>query len=430
MINEIQADYLRDKYLYQKEVLSFNMEYILMHKNTAVVDLTIDTTTAVISSVGGAYDIAHTPVGITVNKGEIDRGTLNKWWTGRAIPASRMGIKTALDSLGIDSTIKLLDKAYGLSLSDHYWIKPKDSPLTWADVNFFDNDFSDDVGDILFGEQRDSEAVSLISPDNTSDGWLKKKWKIIDGKRCLLKSGSGAIQQEPYNEVIASIICDRLGIDHIPYHLVVENEYPYSVCDNFVTKDTELISAWYILQTEKKPNHISVYQHYLDRTKALGIPNVEDALNKMIVLDYIIGNEDRHLNNFGVLRNAETLEYIGPAPIFDSGTSLWFDKPLTMINRGAKIKSKPFKSSHEEQIKLVTSFDFFEPTALLGIEDEIREITKGSIFVEESRVNVLCKGIMGRIESLTDLILSHTRTDDISEDVVENIAYSGEDLDR
>ena len=406
------------------------MEYTLMHKNIAVANLTIDAATAVISSIGEVRNIEHTPVGVAVSKGNIDRGTLNKWWTGRAIPASRMGIKVALESLGVDSTIKLLDKAYGLSLSDHYWVKPKDSPLTWADVNFFDNDFSDDVGDILFGEQRDSETVSLISPDNTSDGWLKKKWKIIDGKRCLLKSGSGAIQQEPYNEVIASIICDRLGIDHIPYYLIVQDDYPYSVCENFVTKDTELVSAWSIYQTVKKPNHISVYQHYLDCCVALGIPNMVDALNKMIVLDYIIGNEDRHLNNLGVLRNAETLEYIGPAPIFDNGTSLWFDKPIAMIKKGDKIKSKPFKNSHDEQIKLVTSFDFFTPSALIGIDDEIKEITKNSVFVEENRAAMICKGIMRRIDSLTDLILSHSRTDDISADVAQNIAYSGENIER
>ncbi len=34
----------------------------------------------------------------------------------------------------------------------------------------------------------------------------------------------------------------------------------------------------------------------------------------MIVLDYLIANEDRHLNNFGVIRNAETLEWLGFAP--------------------------------------------------------------------------------------------------------------------
>ncbi len=50
--------------------------------------------------------------------------------------------------------------------------------------------------------------------------------------------------------------------------------------------------------------------------------------------------------------------------------------------------------------------------------------------MEESRVNMICKGIMGRIESLTDLILSHTRADDISADIAEDVAYSGEDIER
>ena len=28
-----------------------------------------------------------------------------------------------------------------------------------------------------------------MSPDNTTDGWLKKRWTVMDGKRCLLKGG-------------------------------------------------------------------------------------------------------------------------------------------------------------------------------------------------------------------------------------------------
>ena len=31
----------------------------------------------------------------------------------------------------------------------------------------------------------------------------------------------------------------------------------------------------------------------------------------MLVLDYIISNEDRHCNNFGFIRNAESLEWLG-----------------------------------------------------------------------------------------------------------------------
>lgn len=112
------------------------------------------------------------------------------------------------------------------------------------------------MGNILFGKVSSGEMIlndeiSLMSPDNTSDGWLKKKWKIINGKRCLIKGGSGAIQQEPYNEVIASKIMERLDIPHVKYSLIMEEEYPYSICEDFITPQTELISAWYVMQTEK-----------------------------------------------------------------------------------------------------------------------------------------------------------------------------------
>lgn len=40
------------------------------------------------------------------------------------------------------------------------------------------------------------------------------------------------------------------------------------------------------------------------------------------MLDYIILNEDRHLNNFGVIRDVETLEWKRICPIFDTGRSM------------------------------------------------------------------------------------------------------------
>ncbi len=42
----------------------------------------------------------------------------------------------------------------------------------------------------------------------------------------------------------------------------------------------------------------------------------------MFILDYLILNEDRHLNNFGIIRNVNNLNWIDIAPIFDNGQSL------------------------------------------------------------------------------------------------------------
>ena len=135
---------------------------------------------------------------------------------------------------------------------------------------------------------------------------------------------------------------------------------PYSVCEDFVTADTELISAWRIMQTQKKDNSKSVYRHFVDCCQTLGAPDVVPALDKMIVLDYLIANEDRHLNNFGLLRNAETLECLGFAPVFDSGSSLGYDKLNAEIRANKNITCKPFKKRHEDQLKLVSDFGWIK----------------------------------------------------------------------
>ena len=410
-------------------------KYILMHKDIPVAFLEIDEASGVISVIGEVYAEKHIPLGITVKRGKIKRSELNDWWRGRAIPASRSGIKTVLEDLQIATTQRLLEKCLGLSLSDQYWICPQSKNLKWSEINFFENNFSDDMGNILFGKVSSGEMIlndeiSLMSPDNTSDGWLKKKWKIINGKRCLIKGGSGAIQQEPYNEVIASKIMERLDIPHVKYSLIMEEEYPYSICEDFITPQTELISAWYVMQTEKKPNHISVYQHYVNCCEKLGIPKIKESLDKMMVVDYLIANEDRHQNNFGVIRNAESLNFIGAAPLFDSGTSLWFDKPTPMIGRTAKLQCKPFKNTHEEQIKIVSSFEWLDISKLNGIEEEFRELVRDSIFIDNIRCDAICKAMKERVNSLKKVIDNSGNKEyysvaDVKGDVRKDISYSG-----
>lgn len=190
----------------------------------------------------------HLPIGVAYKNYVIDKVALTSWWRRRAIPASRDGLRQALEEMGIALPEILLEKCWGLSLSDQYWICPKGSDLRWEDVNFFDNPFSEDVGNILLGIAGSSASLSLVSPDNSSDGWLKKKWSIIDGKRCLLKSGGHSFLQEPYNEVIAASIMKRLQIPHVEYSVTEHKQKQYSVCEDFITEDTDLISAQHLIK--------------------------------------------------------------------------------------------------------------------------------------------------------------------------------------
>ena len=223
---------------------------------------------------------------------------------------------------------------------------------------------------------------------------------------------------------------ERLDIPHVKYSLIMEEEYPYSICEDFITPQTELISAWYVMQTEKKPNHISVYQHYVNCCEKLGIPKIKESLDQMMVVDYLIANEDRHQNNFGVIRDVKKLNFIGAAPLFDSGTSLWFDKPTPMIGRTAKLQCKPFKNTHEEQIKLVSSFEWLDISKLNGIEEEFRELVRASIFIDNIRCDAICKAMKERVNSLKKVIDNSGNKEyysvaDVKGDVKKDISYSG-----
>ena len=404
------------------------MKYTLMHKRIEVAQLDLDEATGIIRKIGEVYAQEHLPVGVAIQKGIADRTALNEWWTDRSIPASRSGIRDALETLNLTDTKMLLTRCFGLSLSDQYWIKPENSDLTWDRINFFENPFSDDIGDILFGKREKNGEFDFSSPDNTSDGCLKKCWKIIDGKRCLVKAGSNPFQQQPLNEVIASKIMERLNIPHVSYSVVWSEGLPYSICEDFVSPETDLVSAWRVMQTIKKDNSTSAYRHYVNCCEELGVNDIIHALDQMIVLDYIIANEDRHLNNFGLLRNAETLEWLGAAPIFDSGTSLGYDKLAGQIRPGINLICKPFKKHHEEQLKLVSSFDWIDFEKLNGIGDEINSVFSSSgaeNYLDDARIKAITDSVQKRIDVLYGMAMKMREKiafDDINDDVTENIA--------
>lgn len=93
----------------------------------------------------------------------------------------------------------------------------------------------------------------------------------------------------------------------------------------------------------------------------------------MITLDYVIANDDRHLNNFGLLRDAETLEWLGPAPLYDCGSSLGNGLLTSEFPTMAGKRCKPFKGAFEEQIRLVRDFDV---SRLDGVLDALLDVER------------------------------------------------------
>ena len=386
-----------------------NSVYCLFHKNIPVLHFRLNDSNFL--EIIDILNKEHCPIGVfrDYQKGVSINELFRSWWKGRSIPSSRQGLKEALESLGNLTTDDLITRAYGLSLSDTYWAKPINADIKWDEINFYENSFSEDVGKALFGnlDFQNISNISFISPDNTSDGWLQKKWIIDNGKRVLIKGGSGTEQQEPFNEVLASEICRRLNIPHVEYKIVERNHKYYSACKDFADSNTEFVSALYVYNSLPISNNESVFQHILNCCEKLGMNRneIEEHLCKMLILDSMILNTDRHLNNFGFLRDPETLEWKGCAPIFDSGTSMLHHVSVPVLkinfeNEIKQLKSKPFYKTFNEQLQRLPCqkyYDKLEINNLSGIDVYLKNLLSKNINISQERAELLCNILKNQI---------------------------------
>ena len=377
-------------------------ELWLMHGEIRVAKISVDPDGS-IQSVTEIASENHMPPG-TLSDGMDTLKRMNRWWSKRAIPASRWKLYGKLKGINVETPESLMVKSMGISLSDSYWAAPAGSSLEWSDVNYYRNEFSDEMSDLLF-DGIEIGSISFDSPDTTLNGNLKKRWKIIGGKRFLIKGGSGNARQEPFNEVIASRIMTRLGIPHTEYSFSIIDREPYSLCPCFSDIDREFIPSWGVLRSYTRSHDETLFGFTLRTHEESGLEEPRRFFEQMIVVDYLMANEDRHFGNFGILRDPESLRTIGFAPIFDTGSSLGFSQPTIWIKEGYDLGCMPFKITHGEQIKLVSSFDWLDLDSLDGIIDVVRDIldVDGST-IDPQRSQAIADYLERRISTLTGFI--------------------------
>ena len=393
------------------------MRYILMNKETKVLEAENDSGVGVFTNIYDVYNIEYAPYILKpfYSKEEFNnnsfRTNLSKWFQKRGIPSWRDKLDLLLNRLNVTVPSELLDKAFGLSLSDQYWLKPYNSNILYEDINFFDNDFnyapfmeaslSLNTNNILSGE-------SLKTPNNTTDGMLKKAWVIEDKVRYLLKGGYKNEILQPFNEVLASMICDRLNFAHVPYELDIYKNMVVSKCPCFITKDTEFIPAYQIINNMERHNNKEDYEEYIKLLENKGIKDSREKIENMYILDFLIMNEDRHLNNFGIIRDVNSLEWLDVAQIFDNGQSLniqdFNDDEIVISGNGRFFyEVKPFT----EIIKNIEDIKRIDASKLNGIVQEYdnllhkyQHITKMS----DRRINNICILLNRQINYLKKLI--------------------------
>lgn len=349
--------------------------FSLMHRDDPVCAITIDAVSGSIVRVAKPTDPELLPLG-----GSIDSAMLKKWWQRRAVPMGQGKIQRILEQLGIATPQEYLVKNLGLSLTDHYWIKPLDMELGWNDINLFTNDFRDPVGDMQFGIEAVQELpANAFSPSSSVQGELRKKWLITDGKRCLVKGNHGGNSQESLNEVVATLLHKKQAKQlYVTYNTMRlgDHQQIFCICESFTSDAIELLPAIDIVESRKKDNAMSMYEHFIAVCLAHGLEEakVRSFLEYQILTDFILTNTDRHMNNFGVLRDTKTLKFIGMAPIFDSGNSMFWQSPkLPEYDDLTKVKVNSFRTTEKQLLGYVQDRQQVD-ISKLPTEEELRSI--------------------------------------------------------
>lgn len=382
------------------------MKCILMNKNTKVLSADYQSSLGVFTDIYDIYNIDFAPVILknVYNKEKDLKVILSNWFKGRGIPLWRDDLDLLLSKLNISAPAELLDKAFGLSLSDQYWIKPYDSKIEYKDINFFEHDFNDaEFTDATFSNSAEtSTKISLISPNNTTDGRLKKTWIIEDSKRYLLKGSYKNEVLQPFNEVLSSMISSRLGFNHVTYTLEVIKDKVVSKCECFINENTELVSAYQILYNNCDKDN--AYETYISLLEKHGIKDARSSLEDMFILDYIMLNEDRHLNNFGIIRDVQTLNWISTAPIFDTGESLniidYSDEEVIINGDGRFFYNVSKFDNILDNIKDLKKYDL---NKLDGICEEFDKLLHKYQYITkmtDRRINKICTLLFSRINKL------------------------------
>ncbi len=235
-------------------------------------------------------------------------GDLEGWLASRAIDASRVNsrlLKKALRLRAEDDARTAL-AVNAANVTDNYWFRPEGSSARYEDVRFRENWFADLA---LKGDPDGFSRRPSRTPELTNTGSFEKCWRRIGGEWWMYKSGHEA---ERFSELFICRLGERLGFPMAHY----EMDGNYIRSRNF-TEGTGLnfepISG---LMGDNDD-----YGDCFDTILSLS-PELARQYLRIVWMDTVCYNMDRHTENFGLLRDAESGEIVSMAPNYDNNVAL------------------------------------------------------------------------------------------------------------
>lgn len=243
----------------------------------------------------------------------INGGSFTEWLKSRAIDRHRPNSRILKKMLRLSDTSDLSTVLYAhaATITDNFWIKSNEESLTFEDVIFKKNYFSEIA---LLGSaksfNRNLTQAELLSttPELTNIGSFEKCWKWEDGSWVMYKQGNVL---ERFSEIFIAKLSAHFGFPCAEYGSV--NEF-------IKTKDfTEGKYNYEPIASLVGDNEDYIYNY--DKLYNLQETLAEQYLN-ILFMDTLCFNMDRHTYNYGLLRDKQTGKILSMAPNFDNNIAL------------------------------------------------------------------------------------------------------------
>ena len=266
------------------------------------------------------------------------------WCSSRVLTLDRRFAKEILNSIGAKQAVTDRDRAaiaisyHGLSLTDVYWIKFNRENVSFADLSLFRHSLSGAFADVsLNGRSLTVQNAELLKPNDAAgdigtQGVAPKAWIRENGTFYLLKNGD---ERDVKAELLASKIARCFRAESVAYD-------PSTFGNKLVSRSRIITSEGESLVSMEA---VDVYcvNHGLDRD-AFVLKKDAYAYHMMNLIDYLVGNTDRHWGNWGFLVSNDTNRLEKLYPLMDFNKSFLAYDTLD----GARCQTNAKKQSQRE----------------------------------------------------------------------------------
>lgn len=237
------------------------------------------------------------------------------WCASRVLSLDRKYAKEILNSIGMAQAVTDRDRArialsyHCVSLTDLFWVKDKEENISYEKINLYDHSLNEAVVELSLRGRSMTVTNQELAPDLSTKGCFPKAW-IRRGRHFILLKDGG--EEFVRRELLASRVCQCFDFRQVIYR---EGFY-----DGQIVTESEIVTSKRYSIVSRMAFEIYAQNHDLDVLEEC-LRLDKETFYGMNILDYLIGNTDRHPENWGFLVDNQNNRYLSLYPIMDFNQS-------------------------------------------------------------------------------------------------------------